>query len=157
MRKVRTGEIVAGASAALLLVSMFLDWYAPTVVFGALDRLELGLTAWEAFGVIDILLALVVLLGLATLVFQFVGRGPATPVAIEVVTATVALIALLLVAYRILNQPGPNDVVEVKLGAWIGLLATAGVFWGAWKALSDERPRPADPPAPEPERRPTPA
>jgi len=157
MRRVRTGEVVAGVSAALLLAFMFLDWYGLDVAFGALDRLDLGATAWQAFGVIDIVLSLVVLLGLATLASQLIGRGPALPVALEVITSTVALIALLLVAYRIINQPGPNDLVDVKLGAWLGLLATAGVFWGAWKAMSDERPRPADPPAPEPERRPTPA
>jgi hypothetical protein len=157
MRRVRTGEIVAAAGAVVLLISMFLDWYAPSVVFGALDRIDFGFSAWEAFGVIDLLLGLVALLGLALLAFQFVGRGPALPVAIEVVTSTLALIAFLLVAYRILNQPGPNDLVEVRFGAWLGLVSVAVVFWGAWKALSDERPRPADPPAPEPERRTTPA
>jgi hypothetical protein len=149
MRKLRTGEIVAGVAAVLLLIVMFLDWYG---VLGLASA-----NAWEAFGVVDLVLALVVVLGLATLASQVVGRGPALPVALEVITSTVALIALLLVAYRIVNQPGPNDLVDVKLGAWLGLLATAGVFWGAWKAMSDERPRPADPPAPEPERRPTPA
>ena len=157
MRRVRTGEIVAAVGAVVLLISMFLDWYAPNVVFGALDRLDLGVNAWEAFGVIDLLLALVVVLGVALLAFQFAGRGPALPVAIEVVTSTLALIALLFVAYRIVNQPGPNDLVDVLFGAWLGLVSVAVVFWGAWKALSDERPRPADPPAPEPERRGTPA
>jgi hypothetical protein len=157
MRKLRAGELVTGGSAVLLLVVMFLDWYGLDVALGALGRLDLGANAWEAFGVIDLVLALLVVLGIATLVSQLVGRGPALPVALEVITSTVALIAALLVAYRILNQPGPNDLVDVKLGAWLGLLATLGVFWGAWKALSDERPRPADPPAPEPDRRPTPA
>jgi hypothetical protein len=157
MRKLRAGELVTGGSAVLLLVVMFLDWYGLDVALGALGRLDLGANAWEAFGVIDLVLALLVVLGIATLVSQLVGRGPALPVALEVITSTVALIAALLVAYRILNQPGPNDLVDVKLGAWLGLLATLGVFWGAWKALSDERPRPADPPAPEPDRRPTPS
>ena len=106
---------------------------------------------------IDILLAVVAVLSLALLAFQFVGRGPALPVALAVITSSLALIALLLVAYRILNQPGPNEVVDVRYGAWLGLVATAVVFWGAWKSMSDERPRPADPPPPEPERRPTPA
>ena len=63
MRKVRTGEIVAGASAVLLLIVMFLDWYeinafesfAP--LSGAIDA---GVNAWQAFGMIDLLLAIVV-------------------------------------------------------------------------------------------------
>ena len=73
------------------------------------------------------------------------------------ITTTLGLAAALLLLYRILNQPGPNDAIGVSAGAWIGLAAAIGVFFGAWLALSDERPRPADPPPPEPERRPTPA
>ena len=156
MRRVRYGEVVCGVAAVVLLVAMFLDWYRPAVVFGALDRIGFGLSAWEAFSVLDVLLALVAALGLAVLAFQLVGRGPAVPVGIEVVTATLALLATLLVLYRILDQPGPNDAVEVSTGAWLGLAAVAGVLLGAWRALGDERSRPADPPAPEPERRPTP-
>jgi hypothetical protein len=158
MRRVRAGEIVSAAGGAALLVIMFLEWYA--LGLGSVTPLgdaDLGANAWEAFGVIDLLLALVAVLGLALLAVQLVGRGPALPVAFEVVTSTLALVAVLLVAYRIVNQPGSNDLVDVSLGAWLGLVATAVVFWGAWKSLSDERPRPVDPPAPEPERRPTPA
>jgi hypothetical protein len=150
MRRVRLGEIVAGAAAAVLLVAMFLDWY------GVRGRRE-AISAWEAFGVVDVLLALVALLGIALLVTQLVGRGPALPVALGVIGSTLGLVATLLVAYRLLNQPGPNDVIEVDAGAWLGLAATALVFLGTWRSIGDERPRPVDPAPPEPERRPTPA
>ena len=150
MRRVRAGDVVAGVSGVLLLVSTFLNWYT---VSGRDD----GLTAWAAFGVVDLLVALVALLGIALAVSQVVGRGPALPVALGVITTTLALAGTLLVLYRILNQPGPNEAIGVSIGAWIGLVACAGVFFGAWLSLSDERPRPADPVPPVPERRPTPA
>ena len=149
MRRLRYGELICGAAALVLLVATFLDWYAPR------GRAE-GLSAWSAFTIVDLLLAVVVALGLAVLVLQLAGRGPALPVAIEVVTITLALATTLLVLYRILNQPGPNDAIEVSAGAWLGLVAVAAVTFGAWRSLGDERSRPADPPAPEPERRPTP-
>ena len=44
VRRVRAGEIVAGAAGVLLLVSLFLDWYSGR---GRDD----GLSAWAAFGV----------------------------------------------------------------------------------------------------------
>ena len=150
MRRVRTGEVVAGVAGVLLLVSTFLNWYT---VSGRDD----GLTAWAAFGVVDLLVVLVALLGIALAVSQVVGRGPALPVALGVITTTLALAGTLLVLYRILNQPGPNDLISVEPGAYLGFLATLGVFLGAWLSLSDERPRPADPVPPVPERRPTPA
>jgi hypothetical protein len=146
VRRLRAGELGTGAAALLLLLATFLDWYTPP---GGGE----GLSAWGAFGVVDVLLGIVVLLGLAVLVFQIAGRGPALPVALEVLTTTLALVATLLVLYRILNQPGPNDALDVSAGAWLGLAAVAAVFLGAWLAMSDERARPADPPAPEPERR----
>ena len=150
MRRVRTGEIVAGVAGAVLLLSMFLEWYTVR------GRAE-GLTAWGAFSVVDVLVALVAVLGIALAVSQVIGRGPALPVALGVITTTLGLAAALLVLYRIVNQPGPNDVIGVGAGAWIGLAASLGVFLGAWLSLSDERSRPVDPPPPVPERRPTPA
>ena len=150
MRRVRAGELVAGAAGVVLLASMFLSWYS---VNGRDDTL----TAWGAFSVVDILLALVALLGIALALSQIVGRGPALPVGLGVITTTLGLAATLLVLYRILNQPGPNEAIGVSTGAWVGLVAFAGVFFGAWLSLSDERPRPADPVPPVPERRPTPA
>jgi hypothetical protein len=150
MRRVRTGELISGAAAAVLLVSTFLDWYSPRAR-------EQGLDAWQAFSVVDLLLAVVILLGLGLAFLQVVGRGPALPVAIGVATATLAIVATVLVAYRIVNQPGPNDALSVSAGAWLGLVSAAGVALGAWWSLADERPRPVDPPAPPPERRPTPA
>ena len=150
MRRVRNGELVCGAAGVVLLASMFLDWYAVT---GRDDTLS----AWGAFSVVDLMLALVALLGIALAVSQVAGRGPALPVALGVITTTLALAGTLLVLYRILNQPGPNDLISVEAGAYVGLLASLGVFLGAWLSLSDERPRPVDPPPPEPQRRPTPA
>ena len=150
MKRVRAGDVLAGAAGVLLLVSTFLPWYTIQ------DRDD-DLTAWAAFSVVDVLIAIVALLGIAVAVTQVAGRGPALPVALGVITSTLALAGSLLLLYRILNQPGPNEAIGVSVGAWIGLLGSLGVFAGAWRSLSDERPRPVDPPAPEPRRRPTPA
>jgi len=148
--KVRTGEMVAAAAGVLLLVVMFLPWYG-------LRGREETLTAWGAFSVVDLVLALTAVLAILLLVVQVVGRGPAGPVALGVVVGVLSIVAFVLVAYRILNQPGPNEFVSVRAGAWLGLLATAVITGGTWVSISDERPRPVDPPPPEPERRPTPA
>jgi hypothetical protein len=150
MRRVRPGEMLAGTAALALLALTFTDWY------GARGRSG-GLSAWSAFSVVDVFLALAIVAGLALLAVQVAGRGPAVPMAVEVLTTAVALAAFLLVAYRILDQPGPDDEIEVRAGAWLGLLACAALFAGAWWSMADDRPRPADPPAPTAERRPAPS
>ena len=78
------------------------------------------------------------------------------PVALSVLTVVAGTLATLLVLYRILNQPGPNDAVEVEAGAWIGLAAAALVAVGGCRSLRVEaipgaaRPPVEDLPAPAP-------
>ena len=93
---------------------MFLGWYS-------VSARDDSLTAWGAFSVVDVLLALVALLGIALALSQVIGRGPTLPVALGVITTTLALAGTLLLLYRILNQPGPNDLISVEAGAYLGL------------------------------------
>jgi heme A synthase len=131
MRRVRAGELVAGGAGLVLLAAMFLNWYS---IRGRDD----SLTAWSAFSVVDILLAVVALLGIALAVSEVVGRGPSLPVALAVITTTLALAGTLLLAYRIVNQPGPNDVVEVEAGAWLGFVAAIVIASGGWRSMHIE-------------------
>ncbi len=112
----RPGELLAAAAGVLLLGALLLDWYAAA---GAAS-----LNAWQAFDVLDVVLALVGLAGLALVVLNAVRESPALPVAAEALTTVLALLAALVVVYRLLDQPGPNDVVGVEPGAYLGLAAT---------------------------------
>lgn len=145
--RLRSGEALAAAGGLALLVVMFLGWYGTEGT---------TLSAWEAFAVTDLLLALLALLGLGMALAQVTQRAPALPVGLSVLTAAVAMVAGLLLAYRILNAPGPDDLVEVKAGAWLGLLAVALTGAGAWRSMGDEGPVSTDPLAAAAERRPAP-
>jgi drug/metabolite transporter (DMT)-like permease len=125
MGRLRGGEWVAGAGGVALLASMFLTWYS-------------GASAWQAFSVLDVVLALTALVPLALFVLQATRESPSLPVAFSVLTMLAGAIATLLILYRILNQPGPNDVVEVEPGAWIGLAAAAVTTAGGWRSLRVE-------------------
>jgi purine-cytosine permease-like protein len=145
--RLRAGEALAAAGGLVLLVVMFLGWY------GAED---VTLSAWEAFAVTDVLLALLALLALGVAVTTVTQRGPALPVGLGVITTALALIALIALLYRILNEPGPDGLVEVRAGAWLGVLAALLVLAGAWRSIADEAPRPGDTVTADVERRPAP-
>ena len=49
------------------------------------------------------------------------------------------MLATLLVFYRILNQPGPNEFIEVKLPAFLGFLCVLAIAVGGWQSLRDEQ------------------
>ena len=142
LSRLRPGELIAAAGGVALLVVMFLDWYAvggTTSVGGSDVRISLGLTAWEAFGITDILLALAALIAIGLAVITAARRSPALPVAASVITSTTGILATLLVLYRILNQPGPNEFVEVKLPAFLGFLCVLAIAAGGWRSMRDEQ------------------
>ena len=135
MGRLRPGDLVAGAGALLLLAAtLFLDWYS-------------GASAWEAFSVLDVVLALLALPALGLVVAQATRASPAVPVFLSVLASVTGLLAVLLIGYRILNQPGPNDAVEVDAGAWVGLAAAALMLAGAcWSARDESMPGAGYPP-----------
>jgi hypothetical protein len=137
-RRLRPGELLAAAGGVVLLASMFLDWYGPV---GRTD----GVTAWQAFTVADVLIAIVALFAIALAVAQVALRGPALPVALGVITSAVTIAGVIVVVFRLIDQPGPNNLVELRAGAWIGLAGALAAAAGAWLAMGDERARPSDP------------
>ena len=149
LSRLRPGELIAAAGGVALLVVMFLDWYAAggtTSVGGQRISVSVGITAWEAFGFTDILLAIAALTAIGLAIVTATRRSPALPVAASVITATTGILATLLVLYRILNQPGPNEFIEVKLPAFLGFLCVLAIAAGGWRSMRDEQWE--DPPVP---------
>jgi hypothetical protein len=126
VRRLRGGELLAGASAAALAVVMFEGWFS-------------GASAWETMAIARVVLVVLVLCAVALLVLT-VSRTVAMATSAATITIAVGVIALLLVIYRVvINEPGTNAVVSVDLGAYLGLLLVVGVIAGAFLALKDER------------------
>ena len=148
MRRLRVGEWLAAFAGLGLIASLSLDWYGPRGRGAALS-------GWAAFDVIDVLLVLVAGVAIALAVVQVTSDRPALAVAAAVVTVTAGILGTLLVLYRIVNEPGPDEFLEVRAGAYLGLLAATAIVAGGWLSLADEH-VPGLPPGPEPELRPAP-
>jgi hypothetical protein len=171
LRRLRTGELLAGAGAVALLVVLFLDWFEASIdrriteTSGRFVEPGLHTSGWSALGWPFVIL-LVAIAGLAAwLVFVTVTDGPVSrQVAAAVLTASAGAIVLLILIVRLaLVQPGlgarlPDAAVSVKLPAYLGLAALAALVAGAWLAIADERtgapgseytPPPARPAPPE--------
>jgi hypothetical protein len=143
MGRLRDGEWIAGAGGVALLAAMFLHWYGldlGPVQDAVADFVDVGAeaTAWQAFDVLDIVLALLALVPFGLVLTQATRRSPSVPVAFSVLTALAGALAALLILYRIVNQPGPNDVVEVQAGAWLGLVASLVIAGGGWRSMRVE-------------------
>jgi hypothetical protein len=139
--KLRTGELIAGVCGVLLLIVMFFSWYgiggAAGSILSAAD-VDTTVNAWKAFDFIDLVLFVTAIVAIGAALLAATGRSVALPVGASVVVTVLGIIVALLVLYRIINQPGPNEVVDVKFGAYLGFLVCIGIAAGGFLAMADE-------------------
>jgi hypothetical protein len=64
------------------------------------------------------------------------------PVAGSTVSTLFGGLALILIAYRIINPPGSGDV-DRAIGAWLCLLAAAGITVGGYLGMQEARATPS--------------
>jgi hypothetical protein len=78
-------------------------------------------------------------LALATWLASALADTDALPLTLCVVLFDVAFVTAIALAWRVVvNEPGPNDLVSVKAGAWVGLAACVAVAVGAYLMMRDE-------------------
>ena len=146
--RLRRGEIVAAVGAILLFVFMFFfKWYGvalPDGVSETADALGIDLGAasvngWTGHSVLRWLMLLAIVAALALAFLTATQRTVALPVTMAVVVTALAALLTVLLAYRVLlNEPGPNELIEVKIGAWLGLLAAAAIAYGGYLSMREE-------------------
>jgi hypothetical protein len=159
VNRLRFGEMIAAAGAAVLFLVMFLDWYGPEVGTG-------GLSAWESFTFIDIILFITIVVAVGLAVLTMTQRTVALPLSASVLVTALGALSTLLILYRLINEPGfevgaPDSLISIKIGAYLGLLSAATITFGGFMAMRDEgtsfgsaatrisaQTRPAPPPAP---------
>jgi hypothetical protein len=140
------GELIAGIAGFVLLIDLWFKWYG--VKFsgagGVLKGFSIGVSAnaWEAFGLIDIILFLVALICIGVAVTRALNRMPDLPYPPATIIAIAGGIALLLILFRTISTPvdthGVSGIdVTRKIGLWIGLLSAAAITYGGWRAMQE--------------------
>ena len=131
IRRLRVGEWLVGLAGTALIVSLFLPWFD-------------GQTGWESFAITDLITAAVAIGALALLLVTARFRSASPAIAYEAMLTLIGTVAFAVIAIRLLSPPG--DDVARDGGAWLGLLACAGVVAASLVAMRDERPsRPGRP------------
>jgi hypothetical protein len=129
MNRIRRGEAVAGLSAALLLVLLFLT---PWFRFG-LGPVHTDADGWHSLPTLRWLLVVTALMGLLLVFSQATRSAPALPVTLSLITTTLGALTTLAVIIRL-----PTDTGSPRAGAFAGLLATAALTIGAFMSLRRE-------------------
>jgi hypothetical protein len=114
-----------------LLAITFLPWYGS-------EGSDTTANAWEAFSVVDVMLALASLMAIALFVLTAAQRTAAIPQALAGLLLLFAGIATLLALFRLINLPG-DDGATREIGVWLGALGSIALTAATWRALLDER------------------
>lgn len=113
-RRFDVGPMLIALAAMVLLVSLFLDWYGP-------------LTAWEAFEVVEVLLAA---LAVAALVAAFGALAPELAFLERRWLPAIVLAITVLVAAEILNPPPAAGPELPSTGAWLAFASALVMLIG---------------------------
>jgi hypothetical protein len=180
VNRLSRGEQIAGVAAVLLIIDMFLNWYSANLnsaLQAQADRfgIDTNADAWQVFSTTDILIFITAVAALVMVGMRVMGRSASLPVSLPLVVALLGAFTTLIVLWRIINQPGENEFVNVEYGAYLGLLLLIALTYGAVQAgggvdtmraeaesLGDPAPPPPAPdpapptPTPDPSPAPTP-
>jgi hypothetical protein len=147
--RLRNGEIVAAVSGLALFIFMFFHWFGGGVevstggtqdvpgigeVPNAPSVEETGVSAWDALQDFSgFLIALAAVSGVTLGALAAAGQRINLPFQRGVGTLALGNLAVLLILWRILANPG-----DLKIGIFLGLIAAAGIAIGAWIALRED-------------------
>jgi hypothetical protein len=167
--KLNTGEKIAGVSAVLLFIFMFLDWFGVeisgedgSVAFGS----GAGGSAWDALDFIPIILVITIVVALVSVFLRLSDSDYEPPISINVAVAVLGGLSTLLILYRIIDPPGFGTFggvsvdATLEFGIFLGLVTAAGIAYGGYRGMQEEgssfsgtadklsRGGPSDPPPP---------
>ncbi len=147
--KLRTNELIAAVGGLILLVAMFaFDWYEISGFGGLIEQfgqavgVDTGIKAWDGQGFFGTIANLVILgaavAAITLAILTATSRNVALPVAASAITAGLGIGAVAMVLLRMVFQPGPNEVVDLRFGILLALVGAAIVAYGGWQSMQEE-------------------
>lgn len=136
--RLRTGELVAGGGGFAMFVFLFFDWFSGgaelTGSVGNLSVSRVGISGWDALTDLPgFLIMLAGVSGIALACLAAAGQRVNIPVRRGGVTATLGLLAILLILWRMVaGSP------TLKIGIFLGLAAAIAITVGALMALAED-------------------
>jgi hypothetical protein len=159
--RIGQGQMIAAVAAIVLFIVMFLSWYSVegldeetqqqaqeaielaeeqglAVPEGASDAVDdaANISAWDAFDLIKIVMLLTIIAAIALAAMTAMGSQVNLPVAMSAIVAGLGILTTLLVLYRLIDPPAEG--LDRSYGVFLGLLASAGIAYGGWRAMEEE-------------------
>ena len=122
-----------------------LKWFGLEVTPGpaaARSAISTAENAWAGLTDLRWLMLITIAAALGSIVLHASQRSHGTKTDTSGVIAGLGTLTAALLAYRVLiDLPSPNQVVDQKIGAYLGLLAAVTIALGGWESMGEERAR----------------
>lgn len=148
LRRLRIGELVAGAGGALLVIALVVPWYSYDVAtsFGAAPQLN-SRNGFDAMALADLVLLALALAALGLVVVTALEKTVAVPIAYATLLCLGSLVGLIFALAHLGSAPPPSQPVPAETsvesstsaGPYLTLLAVLAVLSGSLLAMRDER------------------
>lgn len=143
--RLRFGEWVSLISALALFGFLFLDWFALTpgpLTTGSSDVAMYpvgGISGWDSLGWLALALCvLTIVAGLALPLVFALYESPVLSLSLAVVCLLLGALTVIALIVQVIFQPGPDELVAVRSGWWLGLFAAISVARGGFLSMRDE-------------------
>ena len=141
--RVNLGQRVAAGAAVLLFVFLFIGWYTVGGTLGAVANqlgVDVSVSGWEAHTLLRwlMLVTIVAAVGVAFLAAtrRSLDRLPTSASAI--LTGLAALTTVLYAFRMLIDQPGPDKLIDLEFGAWVALASLVAITAGGWLSMRAE-------------------
>jgi hypothetical protein len=143
-RLIPRGELISAVSALILLILMFaVKWFGvmvrpgPNSIRSATPSAE---DAWNGLTLIRWVMVLTVIVALGSVVIHATQRSHGTSTDTSLAVTILGSVTTILLIYRVLiDLPSPRTVVDQKLGAYLGVVAAAGIAFGGYESIQERR------------------
>jgi hypothetical protein len=145
VNRLSTGEKIAGiAGIALILIMFIFDWYSVEASYGPFAA-SAGQNAWESYSLVDIILFVSALCGIALALLVATDQDIELPIPGATIVTALGGLSTLLILFRIIDKPGfdipsgtPGISVSLSIGVFLGLISAAALTYGGYRAMQEE-------------------
>lgn len=134
-------DVLIATSALLLVVVMFaLAWYGVDGIPGRTSRLVYAENGWDGLRLVRWLIVVTTAAAIGSMLLHLSQRSHGTRTNTGLVITGLGGLTAAALIYRVLIAlPAPDQVVDQKLGGFLGVLFALGIAYGGLESLRAER------------------
>jgi hypothetical protein len=144
----RSDQIIGGSAIAFFIFLFFFHWYGGSSNT-PLGSTSLGASGWKTFSNSRWIWLITIIVALVAVAVASGALSLKSPVQFSVLVAGLGALSTLLILYRIIHHPhgGVSGSIGgvhysasygIKIGIWLGLIASAALTYGGYLAMQSE-------------------